>query len=235
MAKRPGMKDIARGGDASGSRWNEVGRGARDDVPRTAYVERRPVTVTTASRVCPSCNNQPTRNPATLTRDGNRLHPDRNLSLATEPEPVAIFNEPLRVLVVDDNEADLRLMQEALTTTGTPTEIITADGGEKALALLHRADVPRPDIVILDINMPRISGHDVLRDIKANNDLRSIVVLMFSSSQYEKDVTQAYASNANGYVTKPTNLDEYFSVARRVTDFWSRVATLPCRLRQAAV
>jgi CheY-like chemotaxis protein len=135
----------------------------------------------------------------------------------------------LRVLVIDDSQADLWLLKEALATTGTPTEVATAESGEMALSLLHRADVPKPDIVILDINMPRLSGHDVLRDIKSDDDLKSTVVLMFSSSRSKTDVAQAYELKTNGYVVKPTNLEGYFNRARSVTDFWSRVATLPIR------
>jgi CheY-like chemotaxis protein len=135
----------------------------------------------------------------------------------------------LRVLIVDDNHGDLRLLKEAFRTTGTPTEVVTADDGTKALALLHRADVPRPDIVILDINMPGVSGYEVLRDIKRSNELRSTIVFMFSSSSSEPDIEEAYDCRANGYVTKPMALDDYFNVARSVTDFWWRVATLPQR------
>ena len=104
-----------------------------------------------------------------------------------------------------------------------------------ALALLNCADVPRPDIVMLDINMPRVSGHDVLYEVKTNKNLRATVVFMFSSSSSETDVTRAYACNANGYLTKPTDLDDYFNIARSVVEFWSRVATLPAHIPQQAV
>jgi chemotaxis family two-component system response regulator Rcp1 len=133
----------------------------------------------------------------------------------------------LRVLVVDDNRSDVRLLEEAFKSTGTPTEVLTATGGEEALNLLHRGTGPKPHLVLLDINMPKVSGHDVLCDIKASHDLRSTVVLMFSSSSSQSDVKRAYECHANGYLTKPSDLDEYFEVARRVTEFWTEVAILP--------
>ena len=136
---------------------------------------------------------------------------------------------PFRVLVVDDNRSDVRLLQEAFKSTGTPTEVLTAGGGEEALDLLHRGAGPKPHVVILDINMPGVSGHEVLRDIKESRDLRSTVVLMFSSSSSDSDILCAYESHANGYLTKPSDLEEYFEIARRVTDFWTGVAILPRR------
>lgn len=141
-----------------------------------------------------------------------------------DPSPM-----PLRVLVVDDSRADVRLLKEAFSSTGTPTEVLTADGGEEALRILHGTDLRKPDLVILDINMPRVSGHDVLCDIKADMGLRSTIVLMFSSSASPSDVQRAYDCHANGYLKKPTDLDSYFEIARKVTQFWTDVATLPLR------
>ena len=136
---------------------------------------------------------------------------------------------PLRVLVVDDSRSDVRLLELAFQSTGTPTEVSTAGGGEEALEMLHAASRPKPHLVMLDINMPRVSGHDVLCDIKRSDDLRSMIVLMFSSSSSQADVSRAYACYANGYLTKPTALDGYYDLARKVTDFWTAVATLPVR------
>ena len=135
----------------------------------------------------------------------------------------------LRVLVVDDSRADVRLLKEAFTSTGTPTEVLTADGGEEAMRLLHEPDGRKPDLVILDINMPRVSGHDVLCDIKQNDELRSTIVFMFSSSASPVDIQRSYDCHANGYLTKPSDLDQYFEIARKMTDFWTGVATLPAR------
>ena len=140
---------------------------------------------------------------------------------------MALTATPLRVLVVDDNRSDVRLLEEAFKSTGTPTEVLTAAGGEEALDLLHSGAGPKPHLIMLDINMPRISGHEVLCYIKANHNLRSMVVLMFSSSSSETDIVRAYECHANGYLTKPSDLDEYYEIARRVTDFWTGVAILP--------
>ena len=134
---------------------------------------------------------------------------------------------PLRVLVVDDNRSDVRLLEEAFKSTGTPIEVWTAASGQEALDFLHSRSGPRPHLVMLDINMPRVSGHEVLCDIKTSKELRSTIVLMFSSSSSPADVVKAYECHANGYLTKPTDLDDYFDIARRVTEFWTGVAILP--------
>jgi CheY-like chemotaxis protein len=138
-----------------------------------------------------------------------------------------ITKTPLRVLVVDDNRSDVRLLEEAFKSTGTSIEVLTAMGGEEAIDLLRRGEGPKPNLVILDINMPRVSGHEVLRVIKASEELRPTVVLMFSSSASQVDVARAYECYANGYLTKPSDLDDYFEIARRVMDFWTGVAVLP--------
>jgi CheY-like chemotaxis protein len=133
----------------------------------------------------------------------------------------------LRVLVVDDNRSELRLLAEAFKATQTDTYVLAATNGLDALNILQGAGQPKPDLVLLDINMPGLSGHEVLRNIKGNADLRSIVVLMFSSSEAPNDIDSSYEGHANGYLPKPGDLDEYFALARHVTDFWTRVAVLP--------
>lgn len=135
----------------------------------------------------------------------------------------------LRVLVVDDNLAELRLITEAFKANHPPAEVLTATNGIGALRELQRADCSRPDLVLLDINMPGLSGHEVLEHIKSDSKLRTIIVLMFSSSAAEADITRAYSSHANGYLSKPADLDEYFALARHVTEFWTRIAVLPRR------
>jgi CheY-like chemotaxis protein len=133
----------------------------------------------------------------------------------------------LRVLVVDDNRAELRLLSEAFRAAARDTNVLAAVNGADALNILQRTDAAKPDLVILDINMPGLSGHEVLRFIKANSILRSIVVFMFSSSSAEDDVVRAYDEHANGYLSKPGDLDEYFALARHMVDFWGRIAMLP--------
>ena len=133
----------------------------------------------------------------------------------------------LRVLVVDDNRAELRLLAEALRAVAKDTTVLTATNGADALDILHRADAATPDLVLLDINMPGLSGHEVLRRIKANEDFRSVVVFMFSSSTAAEDIVRAYDGHANGYLSKPADLDEYFALAHHLMDFWTRIAVLP--------
>jgi two-component system, chemotaxis family, response regulator Rcp1 len=133
----------------------------------------------------------------------------------------------LRVLIVDDCRADLRLLSDGFRAAGRPTEIYTAENGEQALAFLLGDNSPKPDIVMLDVNMPRVSGHEVLCRIKQHDDLRATVVLMFSSSGDPRDILQAYQCHANGYLTKPSELDEYYELAKQVADFWGGLNKLP--------
>jgi len=136
---------------------------------------------------------------------------------------------PLRVLIVDDNRADVSLLRQGFKLADIPVDVLVASDGDEALALLLSRDAPRPDLMLLDINMPRVSGHDVLRRLKEHDDLRAIVVLMFTSSSADWDVETAYARGANGYIKKPNDLDAFIVLAHAVAGFWGRWASLPPR------
>jgi chemotaxis family two-component system response regulator Rcp1 len=137
------------------------------------------------------------------------------------------------LLIVDDNPADLSLAREALTACGYHGRISTVGDGAEAMAFLERrghfADAVRPDLVLLDLNLPKRSGHAVLTAIKANQDLRRIPVVIFSTSQLSRDVARSYELGANCYVSKPGNLGEFFSTLRRIEEFWFGSVTLPPR------
>jgi CheY-like chemotaxis protein len=140
---------------------------------------------------------------------------------------VVSVQRPLRVLIVDDSPADVMLLRHAFAAAAVPVELFTAGNGSEALSMLNEPDAARPDVMLLDINMPGISGHDVLLQTKTSEHLRSIVVLMFTSSSSPRDVERAYENQANAYVIKPGELDRYLEVGRSVAEFWGLRTSLP--------
>jgi two-component system, chemotaxis family, response regulator Rcp1 len=136
-----------------------------------------------------------------------------------------------QVLLVDDNPADVGLAREALTGGRHQSHISDVPDGEEAMAFLHRAgqyaNAVRPDLVILDLNLPRKDGRAVLAEAKGDPDLRNIPVVVFSTSRAMLDIKRSYELGANCYVSKPGNLDEYFLVMQSIEEFWFGSATLP--------
>ncbi len=136
----------------------------------------------------------------------------------------------LSILLVEDSPSDVRLIREALKETPLTVEITVAQDGVKAMELLYRRDGEcqfRPDLVLLDLNLPKKSGREVLREIKSSPRLKQIPVLVMTSSRADDDVLQAYNLNANCYITKPMDLNEYLAVVRAIENFWFMTATLP--------
>lgn len=138
---------------------------------------------------------------------------------------------PLEILLVDDNPADVRLTVEALKEGAPQYHLHVARDGVEALAFLRRegsfAEAPRPDLVLLDLNMPRKSGREVLADAKGDPALRSIPIVVLTTSKAEEDVLRSYDLHANCYITKPVGLDDFVGVLRQVEGFWSHVVRLP--------
>ncbi len=135
------------------------------------------------------------------------------------------------LLIVEDDPGDVVLTREALADFATTLNVHVVGDGEAAVAFLHRqgehAAVPRPDLVLLDLNLPRLSGREVLSRIKADPDLRSIPVVVLTTSTAAEDVEASYALHANAFVTKPAELDRYVEVDRHVGDFFLTVAQPP--------
>jgi two-component system, chemotaxis family, response regulator Rcp1 len=135
------------------------------------------------------------------------------------------------ILLVEDNPGDIRLMREALKANGTSESLSVVEDGEQALSFLTRkgafANAPRPDLIFLDLNLPRKDGREVLAEIKASNDLRRIPVIVLTTSESDVDVKKAYELHANCYVKKPADLDEYLSVVKACESFWLHVVRLP--------
>lgn len=136
-----------------------------------------------------------------------------------------------RILIVEDNPGDVRLIQEAFQETGRAHEAAVARDGVEALDYLFQrgefGGARRPDLILLDLNLPKKGGREVLEEIKGDGELMHIPVVVFSSSSAPADVTGAYKLYANCYVTKPADLDELFKVISWIEKFWLGTATLP--------
>lgn len=135
----------------------------------------------------------------------------------------------VNVLVVEDSPADVRLIREALKNASVPVQITVARDGVEAMAYLHDSerDAALPDLMLLDLNLPRKNGREVLAEVKTSPHLRQIPVLVMTSSQSDEDINQAYALNANCYITKPYDFHEYVNVVHSIERFWLLTATLP--------
>jgi CheY-like chemotaxis protein len=138
--------------------------------------------------------------------------------------------EPL-ILLVEDNPGDVRLTQEAFKQGSTPHTLEVVTDGEEALDYLYErdgyAEARRPDLVLLDLNLPKRDGREVLEQVKTDPQLRSIPVVVLTTSEAAEDVRHAYEHDANCYITKPVDLDDFLEVVRGIEDFWLRVARLP--------
>jgi CheY-like chemotaxis protein len=138
---------------------------------------------------------------------------------------------PPEILLVEDNPGDIRLITEALNNGGPRERTSIVRDGQDAIEFLHRhgrhAAAPRPDLVLLDLNLPRKNGFEVLREIKTDPRLRPIPVIVLTTSADEGDVRRCYDLSANCYVTKQSGLHEFVSAVRLIRDFWLGVANLP--------
>ena len=137
----------------------------------------------------------------------------------------------LHVLVVDDDDADTLLIEEALESVPMPPVVSRVKDGREALNFLRRrgfyAHARRPDLVLLDLNMPRVGGHEVLAEVKSDPDLHTIPVVVLSTSSAGADIASSYGGHANAFVTKPGDLDSFEAAVRLITDFYSSVASRP--------
>ena len=138
---------------------------------------------------------------------------------------------PVRILLVEDNPADVRLTQEALKEAKVRNEIHVASDGEQAMDFLHKRGknegAKRPDVILLDLNLPRKSGLEVLKEIKEDSELKRIPVVVITSSKAEQDIVRTYNLHANCYVTKPVDLNQFLEVVKSIEDFWLSIVRLP--------
>jgi two-component system, chemotaxis family, response regulator Rcp1 len=140
-------------------------------------------------------------------------------------------NNRFIILLVEDNPADVRLTQEALVNGKVKHELHVASDGVEAIAFLRRQgpfrQAPRPDLILLDLNLPRKDGREVLAEIKADPDLMGIPVIILTSSQAEEDILKSYNLYANGYIVKPVDLEQFFRIIRQIKEFWMSIVVLP--------
>ena len=138
---------------------------------------------------------------------------------------------PVEILLVEDSPADVRLTIEALRDAKVRNNLHVAADGEEALAFLRRegqhADAIRPDLILLDLNLPKKDGREVLEEVKADPQLRRIPVVILTTSEAEQDILRSYDLHANCYITKPVDLDQFITVVRTIEDFWLTIVKLP--------
>ncbi len=139
--------------------------------------------------------------------------------------------EPKCILLVEDNPGDVRLTKEALAEGKLPLDLHVAADGEEAMAFLEQGDgytdAPHPDLVLLDLNLPKKDGREVLAEMKADPDLRRIPVVVLTTSEAESDIVNAYDLHANCYITKPVDLDQFMDLVRYIEGFWLEKVNLP--------
>ncbi|HEX5272886.1 MAG TPA: response regulator [Gemmataceae bacterium] len=165
----------------------------------------------------------------------NGPHTPRDDSPATEPWSIAMTNpargEPIEILLVEDSPDDADLTIDALRDGRVRNRVTVVDDGVEAMAYLRRlgkySEAPRPDLILLDLNLPRKNGREVLAEIKQDPNLRRIPVVIMTSSDDEKDILAAYNLYVNCYITKPVDLDQFIKVVRSIEHFWLCVVKLP--------
>jgi chemotaxis family two-component system response regulator Rcp1 len=138
---------------------------------------------------------------------------------------------PIEILMVEDNPGDVRLAQEALKDAKVSNTLHVVEDGVAALDFLYRRGVysgaPRPDLILLDLNLPRKNGREVLAEIKQDAQLKTIPVVILTTSQAEQDVLRAYSLHANCYITKPVDFIQFTRIVRTIEEFWLTIVALP--------
>lgn len=135
------------------------------------------------------------------------------------------------IFLVEDNKADVRLIQEALKNSSVQHQVVTVRNGVDAMAYLRRegeyTDALRPDLILLDLNLPKKDGREVLAEIKADPQLKKIPVVVLTTSRNEEDISQSYELHVNCYITKSRNISELFKIVKGIEEFWLATVTLP--------
>ena len=142
-----------------------------------------------------------------------------------------VSGRPIEILLVEDNPAHADLTREALREGKVNNRLHVAEDGEVALDFLYKrgeyAGVPRPDIILLDLNLPRIDGREVLAELKGDPALRNIPVVVMTTSTTEEDIVKSYELNVNCYITKPVDMDKFIEVVKSIEHFWFSIVSLP--------
>ena len=152
-------------------------------------------------------------------------------SLANSQCTAMNVSKPIEILLIEDNAGDARLAREALRDAKVANKLNWVADGVEGLAYLRREgkheNAPRPDLILLDLNLPRKDGREVLSEIKADDKLKRIPVVILTTSQAEEDILKAYHLNANCYISKPVDLDQFIKVVKCIEDFWLTIVKLP--------
>ena len=156
----------------------------------------------------------------------------RSSDMQTDDQVIhSVYGRPIEILLVEDNEDDASLTVETLAQGRVRNHVTVVEDGVDAITFLRRegrfATMSRPDLILLDLKLPRKSGREVLKEIKQDPDLKRIPVIILSTSDAEKDIVESYDLHANCYVTKPIDLDEFIGVVRKIEDFWHSFTKLP--------
>ncbi len=142
--------------------------------------------------------------------------------------------KPVNILIVEDNRADVRLIEEAFKEGKLYIDLNVAEDGVEAMSYLRKEgiykDANSPDIILLDLNMPRKNGYEVLEEIKLDNDLRRIPVIIMTISKAEEDVLKSYNLHANAYIVKPVELSQFTETIKSLEDFWFTIVKLPPKI-----
>lgn len=141
------------------------------------------------------------------------------------------LGRPIEILLVEDNPGDVRLTQEVLKDGKIRNNLSVVQDGEKALSFLYKVEAhinaPHPDLILLDLNLPRKDGREVLEAVKSDKKLRRIPVVILTTSQAEEDILGAYDLHANCYIPKPIDLDQFIQVIKAIEEFWLTLVKLP--------
>ncbi|WP_287587143.1 response regulator [Candidatus Borrarchaeum sp.] len=144
---------------------------------------------------------------------------------------IQISQKPLEILLIEDNPGDVRLTVEGFRETKAFNKLNVAYDGEEAMAFLRREGkfkkAPRPDLILLDLNLPKKDGREVLEEIKDDRDLKCIPVVILTTSHSIDDIEETYSNHANCYITKPVDLNQFVKVVKSIDDFWLNIVKLP--------
>ena len=147
--------------------------------------------------------------------------------------PVVKSDGSVGILLIEDNQADVRLIVEGLRNMKARSSLNVVTDGEEAMAFLHKrgkyADARHPDLIFLDLNLPKKDGREVLAEIKSDDELRRIPVVVLTTSQAEEDIAKTYELGASCYCTKPIDLDHFLKLVETIADFWLTIVKLPPR------
>jgi len=142
-----------------------------------------------------------------------------------------VYRKKVVILLVEDNPGDIRLTREAIHEGNIVCDLHVAVDGEEALAFLRKeakyANAPTPDLVLLDLNLPKINGWEVLSEMKTDQNIKKIPVVVLTTSKAEEDILAMYSLHANCFITKPVDFDQFFTIVQSIKDFWFNIVKLP--------